>query len=243
MGVYAQCPLYKSMGRIGYKHTEEAKKRISEALRLRVRKPVSKETCLKISNTLKERGIRPKIFNGMLGKHLSEERKEALRLFNTGRPLSEEHKKKLSETHKGKKQSPETIAKRMINVRGEKHWNWKGGISGENNKIRHSIEYKKWRTSVYERDNYTCVFCGQVGGKLNADHIKPFADFPELRFDIDNGRTVCISCHRKHGENWGTNNMNREKVVEMGKRGGASTLRKYGLEHFSKIGKLQNKTN
>ena len=177
----------------------------------------------------------------MLGKHISEERKQALSLFHTGKKLSDETKKKLSESHKGKKQSPETIAKRMANTSGENHWNWKGGISGENNRVRRSIKYSEWRTLVFERDNYTCVFCGQVGGKLNADHIKPFADYPELRLDIDNGRTVCVPCHRKYGKNWGSNNMDREKVVDNGKKGGASTLAKYGLEYYSKIGKLQNK--
>lgn len=45
-------------------------------------------------------------------------------------------------------------------------------------------------------------WCFQKGGNLNADHIKPFSQFPELRFAINNGRTLCIDCHRKT-ETWG----------------------------------------
>lgn len=80
-------------------------------------------------------------------------------------------------------------------VREGKHNLWKGGITPINRLIRSSAEYKLWRKSVFERDNWTCLWCKKRGGRLEADHIKPFAYFPELRFAIDNGRTLCHECH------------------------------------------------
>ena len=80
---------------------------------------------------------------------------------------------------------------------GDKHWNWKGGIKPVNQKLRNSRNYSEWRKKVFARDNYTCQSCSQRGGELEADHIKQFAFYPELRFDITNGRTLCKSCHKK----------------------------------------------
>lgn len=80
---------------------------------------------------------------------------------------------------------------------GEKNPWWRGGVSPINKRLRETAEYKKWRTSVFERDDYCCQLCPQRGGKLNADHIKPFAYFPELRHVLSNGRTLCVSCHLK----------------------------------------------
>lgn len=91
----------------------------------------------------------------------------------------------------------ETRLKRSIATKGEKSHAWRGGITPKNKAIRNSLEYREWVKKVFGRDKYTCVFCGKVGGDMHADHIKQFAYHPEVRFDINNGRTLCVSCHRK----------------------------------------------
>lgn len=58
-------------------------------------------------------------------------------------------------------------------------------------------EYTEWRANVFNRDNFTCVMCGQVGGELNAHHIKEYAKYPKLRYEISNGVTLCKECHKK----------------------------------------------
>lgn len=83
--------------------------------------------------------------------------------------------------------------------RGPANNKWRGGITPESNRVRNSPEMKAWRAAVFARDNHTCVACGKRGGDKHADHIKPFALHPDLRFDVDNGRTLCVPCHRIYG--------------------------------------------
>lgn len=76
--------------------------------------------------------------------------------------------------------------------------NWQGGKTTIGRGIRMSLVYKKWRYSVLKRDKYKCIRCGINDGKLQAHHIKPFAQFPQLRFNINNGETICAACHNKN---------------------------------------------
>jgi len=129
-----------------------------------------------------------------LGKKRPSPSKETLVKMSLGmkgknrQPKTEEEKEKNRQIKLGKKRP---------NLSGNKHPNWQGGKTLLSKKIRNSIEYRLWRETVFKRDNYICIWCGQRGGKLHADHIKPFALFPELRLAIDNGRTLCIPCHKK----------------------------------------------
>jgi 5-methylcytosine-specific restriction endonuclease McrA len=134
-----------------------------------------------------------RIGEALKGKKKSKSHVEKIRQINIGRKQSVEQIRNRVEKNTGKKRTLEFRLSRS----GEKCNLWKGGITPINTKIRGSLEYKLWRKSVFERDNYTCRFCGKRGNTdLHADHIKPFAYYPELRLVIDNGRTLCVDCHR-----------------------------------------------
>jgi hypothetical protein len=77
---------------------------------------------------------------------------------------------------------------------------WKGGVTRQNIEIRayayQTIEYKRWRRAVLARDDHKCVLCGSEKN-LEVDHIQRWIDHPNLRFDINNGRTLCQPCHQR----------------------------------------------
>jgi len=60
-----------------------------------------------------------------------------------------------------------------------------------------SPEYKQWRQQVYKRDKHECQWPGcSSKKKINAHHIKTWAHFPGLRYDINNGITLCYQHHK-----------------------------------------------
>ena len=126
----------------------------------------------------------------LIGKKKPEWVKEKIRNTLLGRPLPETTKLKMMGRIPWNKDKP------FYAIRGEKHWAW-----DKERKKRHAlrgrIEYKQWRKIVFERDNYRCQMCWKRGGYLQADHIKPFAFFPKLRLDVNNGRTLCKKCHQQ----------------------------------------------
>ena len=84
---------------------------------------------------------------------------------------------------------------------GELHPNWVDGGKHEDylNHLRKSDEWREWRTKVFERDDYTCQMCNERGLGLHPHHIRFKSDFPELIYEVDNGITLCVDCHRSKG--------------------------------------------
>ena len=113
-------------------------------------------------------------------KHTPREGFQKGHTIRVGSKFSEEHKKKIGLANSG-----------------ENNGSWKGGATPENKRIRNSIEFRLWREAIFARDNWTCQKCKTRGGKLHPHHIKAFADYPEIRFALDNGITLCKDCHKK----------------------------------------------
>ncbi len=143
------------------------------------------------------------------GVKLSDSTRNAISVALKGRNigfsqpnLSEEHKNKISKT----------LLKTAS--RGKAHYHWKEDRTSYE-KVRSSGVYRQWRKSVLIRDSYKCVVCSSDDVQLQVDHIKSFIDYPELRLDIDNGRTLCLPCHRET-DNYGFKIHNsRERKVRI----------------------------
>jgi DNA-directed RNA polymerase subunit RPC12/RpoP len=83
---------------------------------------------------------------------------------------------------------------------------------------RKDYRYRGWRKLVLSRDDYTCVQCGSTDN-IQAHHIKLFSEFPELAFDVDNGMSLCATCHSEiHGYNTNPTGTTRKECSYCGKR-------------------------
>ena len=116
--------------------------------------------------------------------------------------MTDEQKAKLSAACMGRRESLETRIKLSVAHRHCLPSDWKGFITLEDLLIRKSLEYAAWRSAVLERDNYTCQECGEHGGmghtvRLEAHHIHEFAQYPDERLVVENGKTLCVKCHNK----------------------------------------------
>lgn len=188
--------------------------------------------------------------NPFFSKKHTPEALEKMRLAHLGQkrpPRDPEWSKRISEAKKGKftgednpffgkHHTEETkmvlsrahIADPKFKREGEEHWNWQGGISCANHQARNTQDLKSWRRAVYQRDNYTCQRCGVKGTRkhrLEAHHIKAFAQYPDLRFEVNNGITFCKDDHK-----YEHTRLNLEASIEYEKGRGQRNRIKY-YEH------------
>jgi hypothetical protein len=141
----------------------------------------------------------------------TDKTRQILSLAKKGKPrlkLAEETKRKIANSLLGRKHSKERCENISKSRKGKLNYNrrgkycgrdnhfWRGGIANQLEALRKSAQYKEWRLAVYKRDGFKCTKC-KSSKKIHAHHIKMFSKFPELRFDIDNGVTLCHTCHYK----------------------------------------------
>lgn len=126
-----------------------------------------------------------------------------------GRTLPEEQKQKIRATliRIGHRPDPNLPV-----LRGPDHPSWKGGTRPARQADYRNPAYVAFRKTVLERDDWTCQDCGTRGGRLEVHHIKSWAEHPDLRYEPDNGMTLCRSCH------------NRTKTVPRPRNAGPRTL-------------------
>jgi hypothetical protein len=86
---------------------------------------------------------------------------------------------------------------------GAEHYNFRVDARRRNRGGAHH----KWVNAVVNRDKATCQHCGNSNVELHAHHIKSYKEFPELRFDVANGLTLCFKCH------WNLHAAQNEKAV------------------------------
>lgn len=106
---------------------------------------------------------------------------------------------------------------------GKANNRWKGGITPTNTRLRNSAEARGWRRAVFHRDSYSCQICGYRGSNLVAHHIRPWAQEPGARFDVDNGITLCggrkdpFGCHIQivHRGSWNNVPMTMAEIKEV----------------------------
>jgi len=201
----------------GYKHTSEAREKIKQSKLNKKFPNLSKalKAGFQKGRTTWNKGLTSKKDKRILAgeKHC-----------NWGKHCSKKIIRKISDTLKGKHSSPKTEFKKgstswnkgikCPQSAGKNHYNWKGGISKENNKARQNLEIRLWKRAVLERDNFTCQKYGIKGGKLNVHHINNFSEFPELRTSIDNGITLSDKAHRRFHKIYGKRNNTKEQIIE-----------------------------
>ncbi len=183
------------LAKLGYKHTEEWKIKMKGKHHSLATEFKKGQHC----------SIKTEFKNGQITWNKGLNKKTDKRIDRLSKIMKGKHNS-LETEFKGGKPRPEMI--------GENNNRWKGGITPENKKIRCSLDSKLWREAVFERDNWICQKYRIKGGKLHPHHVQNFAQFPELRFAIDNGITLSEKAHREFHKKYGIKNNTKEQLIE-----------------------------
>lgn len=88
-----------------------------------------------------------------------------------------------------------SISRKGFNL-GQKHYRWNPDREAVRRDLRNDPVYKQWSRSVKNRDHWKCKINNEdCNGKVVAHHILSWAKFPELRYEVNNGITLCHAHH------------------------------------------------
>ena len=128
-------------------------------------------------------------------KHAEHPNAVATRI-KSGQHISSE-----TEFKKGEQKSLAWLEKQRART-GDRNPAWKGGLEFRkpSEKKHESSRYMGWMFSVKNRDRWKCrIENAGCHGKLEAHHILNWVDYPELRYEVNNGITLC---HAHHPRKW-----------------------------------------
>lgn len=107
----------------------------------------------------------------------------------------------------GKKHTEENKRKKSLWAKertAKRNPNYKHGNYQRRPRDFKIAEFKPLRNFTFNKDNYTCTYCGAMGGHLHAHHKIPYWVCPDAFLDINNLTTVCSECHfnKAHIGDW-----------------------------------------
>ena len=184
-------------------------------------------------------------------KFTKEHRENLKKAWDYKKHITDSWREKQSQIHKGKAVTPkgskwskkqrkaimlarskwtdkdkENRAKKISkSLRGDKAYQWRGGITKLSNSIRRNHKSRDWSKKVLKRDNHTCQACKKIGGDLHAHHVIEFSEIiskykiksvedalrVDLMWDVNNGTTLCKKCHRKTYKFYGNQHIDEHK--------------------------------
>lgn len=63
--------------------------------------------------------------------------------------------------------------------------------------------WQRKRLEVFERDNFTCVFCKSKDKELHVHHLEYFGQIEPWEYSLDLMQTLCQECHKKENARGG----------------------------------------
>lgn len=167
----------------GCRHTDAAKAKISAAAKKRRLSPEHKAKIGRASRRMHQQKGSP-----MKGRNHSAETRAKI-----SKGLKEAYANGSFNGNRGRRASIETRTLMSERRRGSNNGNWRGGLTTKVRDYRKSYFYQLWRRVILERDDHICQYCGKISNIVH--HLLPMRQYPDYSLCLDNGITICKSCH------------------------------------------------